>query len=355
MYTDLATLCVTVEASLREVIAQSDKSKRGIVLVTDEQRHLVGTITDGDIRRAVLDRLDLDQPVKTLLARKTKTRYATPITAPVTARRQTWLSILREHNILHLPLLDEEQRVAGLITLEDFVPNQALPLQALIMAGGVGRRLRPLTDEMPKPMLPVGDRPLMEIMIQQLREAGITRLHISTHHQQEKISSHFGDGREFGIELHYVTEERPLGTAGALGLMECPKETLLVINGDILTRVDFRAMLAYHREHQADLTIAVRQYDLEVPYGVVQGEGVVVHGVTEKPVLSFFVNAGIYLLEPIVYQCIQNGQPLEMPDLIQRLLKDGRSIVSFPVREYWLDVGRHTDYQRAQEDVKHQG
>ena len=352
MYTDLATFCVTLQRSLREAIAQIDRNRLGIVLVIDEVRRLMGTITDGDVRRAILANTDLGQPVSALLARKAGTKYANPITASIKADRDTWLRVLKEQDILHLPLVDDAQRVAGLVTLEEFVPNQVLPLQALIMAGGVGTRLRPLTDEIPKPMLPVGDRPLMEIMIQRLRDAGINRLNIATHHQPEKISQHFGDGQGFGVKLTYVTEERPLGTAGALGLMETPQETLLVINGDILTQVDFRAMLAYHREHQADLTVGVRHYDLKVPYGVIECEGPVVRGVNEKPVISFFVNAGIYLLEPVVYRFIQNGERSDMTDLIHRLVQEGRSVVSFPIREYWLDIGQPEDYEQAQEEVK---
>ena len=201
-------------------------------------------------------------------------------------------------------------------------------------------------------MLPVGDRPLMQRIVEQLRQAGIRRVNISTHYLPEKIIEHFGDGRDFGVTLNYVTEDRPLGTAGALSLMEMPNEPLLVINGDILTRVDFRAMLAYHREHEADLTVGVRQYDLRVPYGVVECEGPRVRQLREKPQISFLVNAGIYLLEPSVHCYIPNGQCFDMTDLIEKLLAEGQMVVSFPIVEYWLDVGQHEDYEKAQEDIK---
>ena len=350
--TDVAALCVTPQASIREAVGRIDATRHGIALVVDDQRRLVGTITDGDVRRAMLARVDLEAPVSLLLARKAGSRFACPITASLSADRGTLLRLLQQHSILHLPLLDDQQRVAGLVTLDEFLPDQELSLQAVVMAGGEGSRLHPLTEDTPKPMLRVGDRPLLEIIIAQLRDAGITQVKMTTHHRPEKIAAHFGDGTGFGVELSYVSEDRPLGTVGGLGLLEPPKDTTLVINGDILTRVDFRAMLAYHREHQAELTVAVRHYELKVPYGVVECEGSTVRRVNEKPVLGCFVNAGIYLLEPMVYQFIPNGQRFDMTDLMQRLLDEGRSVVSFPIREYWLDIGQHADYEQAQAEIK---
>jgi NDP-sugar pyrophosphorylase family protein len=224
-------------------------------------------------------------------------------------------------------------------------------MQAVVMAGGFGTRLRPLTEQVPKPMLPVGNRPLLELIIDQLRRAGIPRVNLTTHYQQEVITKHFGNGDGFGIEIHYVQEDQPLGTAGALGLLEFSDEPLLVINGDILTRVDFHAMLDFHREHRADMTVAVRQQEIHLPYGVVETNGVTIHGIVEKPVLSHFMNAGFYLLNPQVCQYIPVGQPYDMPDLILRLIGEGYKIVSFPVREYWLDIGRIEDYQQAIADT----
>ncbi|MDP3722484.1 MAG: nucleotidyltransferase family protein [Candidatus Omnitrophota bacterium] len=349
---DVMKFCVTQDASTREAIARIDAHRRGIVLVVDADRRLVGTITDGDIRRAILANVNLQEPVTSLLARKAGSHFATPLTAQAGADRSDYLHLLRRHSVKHLPLLDAEGRVADLVMLDEFVVEQPPKLQAVVMAGGQGVRLTPLTDETPKPMLPIGDRPLMEILIEQLRQAGIRQVKVTTHHKSEKITEHFGDGSNFGVELSYVPEERPLGTAGGLGLFAVPDETTLVINGDILTQVDIRAMLAYHREHRADLTIAVRQYDVTVPYGVVECDGAVVRRISEKPALGFFVNAGIYLLEPLVYRFLSNGERCDMTDLIQRVLDDGRTVVSFPIREYWLDIGQHQDYERAQQFAK---
>lgn len=353
MYSDLTMFCIDQGTFIRDAVAQMDRNKLGMLLVVEGDRRLLGTITDGDVRRALLAEISLGAPVSTLLARKAGTRFARPITVLAGTDRNTCLNILKQHNILCLPVVDEAERVVGLVTLDEFIPERVLPLQAVIMAGGPGTRLYPLTEHMPKPMLPVGDRPLLEIMIERLREAGIKRVNVTTQHKSEKITEHFRDGRDFGVDLTYVTEDRPLGTAGGLGLMEAPQETLLVINGDILTQVDFRAMLAFHREHHADLTVAVRPYALQVPYGVVECEGAKVSRLTEKPSLNFFINAGIYLLEPTVHRYIpNNGERFDMTDTIQRLLDDGRPVIGFPIREYWLDIGEPATYERAQRDMR---
>jgi dTDP-glucose pyrophosphorylase len=337
---------------MHEAIAQIEVSRIGIVLVVDPDQRLVGTVTDGDLRRIILAGISLDEPVSVLLARKTESPFAKPITEQIGAGRATFIKLLNQYSIRHLPLVDHYQRVVALVTSDDFSPEPERPMQAMIMAGGMGTRLRPLTENLPKPMLPVGNQPLMEIIVNQLRDANISHVNVSVHHESEKITNYFGDGSKFGVKMTYVTEDQPLGTAGALGLMQTPQETVLVINGDILTQVDFRAMRAYHQEHSADLTVAVQQYDLQVPYGIVECEGASIRSMSEKPVLKFFVNAGIYLLEPSVYNFIPNGERYDMTDLIQRLLSEGRSVVAFPIREYWSDIGQHSDYEQAQEQMK---
>lgn len=349
---DVSSLCVGPESSIHQAIACIDRGVRGIALVVDQEQRLLGTITDGDVRRAILAGVNLQTPISELLTRKVNSIYPKPTTAPVGTEPDALLQLMQERSIRQVPLVDEEGRVVALVALEDLLPKQVLPLQAVVMAGGFGTRLRPLTEEIPKPMLPVGERPLMELLIQQFYQAGIRRVNVTTHYLSEKIVEHFGDGKNWGLEIKYVTEDRPLGTAGALSLMEEPNEPLLVINGDILTRLDFRAMLSFHRKHHADLTVAVRQYEFQVPYGVMECEGSYVRQIREKPRLNFLVNAGIYLLEPSLCGYIPNGQRFDMTDLIERLLDEGRSVVSFPIVEYWLDIGQHADYEQAQKDVK---
>lgn len=349
---DPSTFSIRPDCSIRETIRCIDRSARiGIALLVDEQGRLLNTITDGDVRRGVLAGISLDAPVKELLPIKARTPHPTALTAPASTDNATLLKMMEEQGLRQIPLMDTDGRVVDIAVLRDLLPQVTLPMQAVIMAGGKGTRLRPLTENCPKPMLPVGGRPLLELTIEKLQQAGIHQVNLSMNYQSEKIIQHFGDGKNFGIELNYLTEDRPLGTAGALGLMKRPEKPVLVVNGDVLTEVDFKAMLDYHQEHHAELTVGVRQYGLKVPYGVVDCIGSNVSRLREKPEIAFLVNAGIYLLEPVVYDYIPSGEKLDMTDLIQRLLDAKRPVVSFPIMEYWLDVGQHTDYEQAQRDA----
>lgn len=351
MHQDLTNLTIGLGDSIHDAIAQMELSKLGIVLVVDSAQKLLGTITDGDLRRATLASIEMESPVSTILAHKAGSPFAKPVTAPVGAERSELLRILEERVILHLPLVDEDERVVALVTMGDLLVRKTDPLQAVIMAGGMGTRLMPLTNDLPKPMLQVGDRPLLEIIVSQLKAADIRNIKVSVRHQAEKIEDYFGDGKAFGVDITYSAEDQPLGTAGALGLMRPPDDTTLVFNGDILTAVDLRAMLAYHRENHADLTVAVHQQEFQVPYGVVECDGSFVKALSEKPVIKSFINAGIYLLEPSVYGLIPDGERYDMTELIGRLLEEDKPVAAFPVREYWIDIGEPRNYERANEDI----
>jgi len=355
MYTDLTHLCIPLDSTIHQAVEEMNVSRAGIVMVVEGDRKLVATITEGDVRRAILANIDFNGPIQLLLEQKSGTDRPEPITLDDSADRDSMLRLMQAHDLRLLPLVNEDKQVVDLITLDEFVPQVDLPPQAIIMAGGLGTRLRPLTDDLPKPMLSVGDQPLMEIIIGQLRDAGIKQVNISVHHSPEKITDYFGDGKDFGVEINYLTEERPLGTAGALALMDSPQETVLVMNGDILTQVDFKAMMAYHRESSAELTLAVNRYELQVPYGVIECDGAFVTSITEKPVISSFINAGIYLLEPSIFSEIPQDTYFDMTSLIQNLLDAGRVVSAFPIREYWLDIGEKNDYIQAQKDLESDG
>lgn len=341
----LGTTIISSQAPISEALAQLERAGTGALLLCDENRVLCGLLTDGDLRRAILRGVTFDKPCLTIA-------NPDPVIAQSELTPAEALNLMdhgREFVLNHLPIVDESGRVINFLLRSDFVSEEKLGLSAVIMAGGFGMRLRPLTDNLPKPMLPVGDRPLLEHTIERLRDSGIHRVNLTTHYQADIIANHFGNGQEFDVEINYVEEDRPLGTAGGLKVMEDCQETLLVINGDILTEVDFRSMLTYHREHGADATVGVRQYELQVPYGVVDCDGSRVRKLQEKPMLNFLVNAGIYLLEPTVYRYIPKGHRFDMTDLIARLIDKGRHVVSFPIVEYWLDIGHKADYERAQQ------
>lgn len=351
--TPVSKFSVRMSDSIHDAIVCIDHSARiSIALILDDQDRLINTITDGDVRRGILAGISLNEPVSKLLPIKATTPHPKPVTAPADTDPDLFLQIMQEKSVKQLPLIDKEGRVVEIVALNEVLPPPKLPLQAVVMAGGLGTRLRPLTDTVPKPMLSVGGRPLMELTIEKLHDAGIDQVNISTNYRAADIVEHFGDGNAFGVNLNYINEDSPLGTAGALGLMNVPEKTLLVINGDIITQVDLAAMLAYHKEHQAVLTIGVRQYGVQVPYGVIECNGPTVCKLTEKPHMSFLVNAGIYLLEPSVYAYIPKGERMDMTDLIQHLLDGNHSVVSFPIIEYWLDIGQPADYERAQNDSR---
>jgi dTDP-glucose pyrophosphorylase/CBS domain-containing protein len=348
---DAQRYCITQAASIRDASACIDGNRAKIALVVDEMGRLVDTVTDGDIRRAILAGLELSAPVPQLHAGKLH-RTRAPVTAALGTDRSTLLQLMREQRVRQVPLVDVGGRVVDLVTQSDLEQSGALPVHAVIMAGGYGVRLRPLTNDVPKPMLPVGDRPLLEVIVERLRHAGVRRISILTHYMSDTIMGHFGDGGDFGVEIDYVREDEPLGTAGALTLLKASDDPLLVLNGDILTRTDYAALLDFHREHHAEITVGVREYDFRVPYGVVDVDGVQVTAITEKPVVKYFVNAGIYLLGPDVCRHLPHNQRCDMPTLINARVSAGANVVTFPVHEYWLDIGQIDDYRKADADLR---
>lgn len=348
----LASLCVSPSETLLQVMEQINKNGQGIALLVEEDGRLVATITDGDLRRAILAGMDLHHPVREWRARFGK---AKPVTAAAGASRRELLRTMRKLELRHIPLLDPSGRVVDLACLSELASTRGsdvLALSAVVMAGGEGSRLRPLTDEIPKPLLPVGDTPVVERIVHQLREAGIRRVNLATRYKADAFTDHFGDGTAFGVAINHVTEDEPLGTAGVLGTLRASQEPLLVVNGDILTRLNYRAFVEFHRDNQANMTVGLRRYEVRVPYGVVQVEGTVVCGLEEKPTQKLFVNAGIYLVEPSALAYVPAGKRFDMTDLIAALLADGRRVVGFPIGEYWLDIGQPEDYEQAQLDAK---
>lgn len=348
--TDLSQFTIPPNARIRDAMETIDESEAGIALVVDDDQHLIGTITDGDVRRALLAGQRLEDEVEAPL-----TRGELGETRPHTADPQTpsreLLRRMNENEIRQIPLVDDEGRLQNLALLSDLIETEALPLTAVVMAGGFGTRLQPLTEDVPKPMLPVGDRPLLERIVEQLREAGIPRVVLTIHYKRNQICEHFGDGSDFGVEIEYVEEDEPRGTAGSLAELD-PETPLLVMNGDILTDVDVRSLFAFHRDQEAAATVAVKEHEVEVPYGVVETEGATVTGLREKPVLRRFVNAGIYLLEPSVLERVPDNGAVDMTDLVEDLLAEDGRVVSFPIREYWRDIGEPEDYRNAEEDLE---
>ena len=337
----LAALTISPDVCITEAIEQLDRAGTGALALCEDDRTLVGLLTDGDLRRAILRGVPLTGPCKTIAV-------GAPLTAGASISVADALDLMVLHGVDHLPLLDAEGRLVDVLLRRDIAVDNRPALSAVIMAGGLGKRLMPLTEHTPKPMLPVGDRPLLERTIEQLRRAGIRDVSMTTHYLQDHITRHFGDGHEFGVHISYASEDQPLGTAGGLKLLDRPAGPFVVINGDILTGVAFDKMLEYHHRHGAEITVGVRRYVIDVPFGVVECDDVRITEFREKPSLTLFISAGIYLLEPSVCDLIPDRQFFDMTDLIKKALDEDWTVVSFPIIEYWLDIGRPEDYERAQ-------
>lgn len=342
-------------STVRQAMDSIDRNSEGAVMVVDERERLLGIVTDGDIRRAILRNIGLDQPIIDILAHKESVgRPTVPVTCSPPLSRAKLLTLMADKGVRQVPIVGDGDVVLGLALYSRISKfREELPVQAVIMAGGFGTRLRPLTVDTPKPMLPVAGRPIIEHIVNKLEESGIRQCAVTTHYLPEKIEDHLGDGSKFGINIRYVHEEQPMGTAGALhNLDHTGDQPLLVMNGDILTHVDFQAMYQFHTEHKAAFTVGVRTYEFQVPYGVLQMDGPNVVGLAEKPTTRLFINAGVYLIQPEALNLIPKDRRFDMTDLIQALIDMGKSVVSFPIFEYWIDVGRPEDYAKADEFLK---
>lgn len=339
---------VKPSSTLKDVIDCLEKNRKGIAVVVDEDQRFLGYITDGDIRRSYINDIDLSKTADYLLNHPSLNPLHKTLVASPEESDAERLSTMRHNDVRHLPVLDENRRLVDLAVLRDLLGEKHLKeVKAVIMAGGYGRRLEELTINTPKPMLSVGDKPLLENIVTQLKDVGIGKLEFTTHYKASIISEHFGDGEHFGVDIGYIEEESPLGTAGSLKMVQDDRAPMLVMNGDIVTSVDYKALVDYHVEHKADITISVREYDFEVPYGVVESKGGKVQKITEKPKVKFFVNAGIYVVEHHVKELIPDNVRFDMTDLIEVCMQKGLTIASFPIIEYWLDIGNIRDYERA--------
>jgi dTDP-glucose pyrophosphorylase len=341
---DWQRLAVAPTASIREVIAAIDSGGARIVLVVEAGGKLVGTITDGDVRRGLLRGVGIDMPASEIMQRQFKS---------VSERddRDSVLAALRRFRVQQMPILDERGIVIGLQTLEELVEPAKRSNWVVLMAGGLGQRLRPLTDERPKPMLQIGNRPLLETIIEQFANQGFVNIFIAINYLGQQIREHFGDGRRWDVSIRYLDEVTRLGTAGALSLLpHPPTEPVIVMNGDILTRVDFVRLLEFHQANRSLATMALREHVQRIPYGVVQFDDVLLTSIQEKPAVRHFVSAGVYALEPQAVAAIPHGVPYDMPQLFNTIIDQGARAAVFPVHEYWIDIGKLEDFERANRD-----
>ncbi len=310
----------------------------------DKNDNLLGVVTDGDIRRGILDGKSLDSRVVELM-------NANPKVARSDSPTEEIISLLNRFTIRHVPLIDGKDRVVAVFTTVDALHPSAISTPVVLMAGGRGQRLYPLTKDIPKPMLPIGGVPLLEIILRGLSNQGFVNVYISVNYLAEIIMDHVGDGESLGLKVQYVHEDKPLGTAGALATLQGKfTEPFIVMNSDLLTHVDLREMLSFHRKQGAQATIGVREYHFQVPFGVVNLNGPMVESMVEKPLHRSMVNAGIYALEPAVLGKLQPGEYADMPTMLGQVIEEGHNVAAFPIHEVWLDVGRPEDLNEARSD-----
>jgi len=340
---DLERFLIGPGVTIGQALAALEGTSAGILLVVDGDRRLLGTITDGDLRRGLLRGLTFDDTAADVMHR-------TPIKVPEGMSRDQLLALMAANTVRHVPIVSPANRIVDIALLADLVKPDDLGLAAVVMAGGAGTRLRPLTDHTPKPLLPVGEKPIINHIIDLLREAGVRDIVVATCYLADVLEQELGDGSQWGVHVRYIRESRPLGTGGALKLLgEAPSDPFLVMNGDLLTRVDLRAMLDHHRGHDAELTVAVREYQVQVPFGVVQvAPNHLVVAIEEKPVERYFVNAGIYVMGAGVLNMLPPQDEIPMTDVIASVIDHHARVTAFPIVESWIDVGRPADFEKAQ-------
>lgn len=336
---------ITVPESkpLEDAINTLDQGGQRIVLVIDENDRLLGTLTDGDVRRALLRHLPLTTPVGEVMC-------ATPKVAQEHWSREKILTVMETTRLLQLPVVDSFGRVIGLETLHELLDRKHIENPVFLMAGGFGTRLYPLTKTCPKPMLKIGGKPILELILEGFANAGFQRFFISTHYLPEVIKEHFEDGSNWGVSITYVDEVEPLGTGGALGLLPHDQIDLplIVMNGDLLTRIDFRSLLDFHVKQGSAATMCVREHQYQVPYGVIESVESRLTSFVEKPVHRYFINAGIYVLSPETIRRVQPQTRIDMPEVLASTMRGQGTVSVFPIHESWLDIGRMEDFERAE-------
>ena len=322
--------------SIRELIENLTNSSLQISLILDEDDHLIGTVSDGDIRRGILAGLDLDSPISKIIQRK-----------PLVVSEGTHISIIKElmlaNNINHMPIVNTKGQIKDLYTWNDIESLDDINIQMVIMAGGKGKRLMPYTKDCPKPMLKINNKPMLEIIIDRARAEGIKKFILCVNYLSQVIVEYFGNGQKFGVQIEYLYEEQELGTAGALYFLKDKiKSPFLVTNGDVITEISYLNLFNFHSTNDSLATMAITTHEIHNPFGVVKLNGNNITGFEEKPIVSNFINCGIYVLDPLVISYLVENKYCDMPNLFMKI-KDKNRLHAYPIHEKWIDVGREND------------
>lgn len=337
-------ILINPETSIIEAMKVIDATAMQLALVVGEDNLLMGTVSDGDIRRSILKGNSLNQPVKDIM-------HLEPTIAKSHEGREAIMAKMKMKHLRQIPLVDDKGCVIGLDVWDELIDVPTRDNIVILMAGGLGSRLGELTRDCPKPLLKVGNKPVLETILDNCREYGFHRFYIAVNYKAHMVKEYFGDGSRWNVDIRYLEEDKRLGTAGALALLpEKSDLPLVVMNADVLTKINFKHLLDFHDEHNSSATMCVREYEFQVPFGVVRIDSHQLKEIQEKPVHRFFVNAGIYVLTGDAVSLVPRNHYFDMPALFENLLKKGYETAAFPIREYWLDIGRTADFERANDE-----
>lgn len=336
---------INQNASIKQALKVIDKGAIKVAVVLSDDGLLLGMLSDGDIRRALLKGMSLDDSITSIINRD-------PVVANINDTKERILELANEKKLHQIPIISNGKLI-GIQDIREFLAPKNKPNKVILMVGGLGTRLRPLTNDVPKPMLDVGNKPILHTIVENFAKYGYTDIIMCVNYKSEIIKEYFGNGDKFGVKIEYVLESVRMGTAGALSLLQKrPKDDFFVMNGDLLTNVNFEYLHEYHKDSNACASICVRKYEMQVPYGVVNVRANKVTSIEEKPTQSFFVSAGIYMFSPIVLDFIPKGVFYDMPTLFSELLKQNFAVYPFFIREYWLDIGKMDEYRRANDEYE---
>ena len=335
---------LTVNSTIKEALQIIDQGAVKFAIVVDKNDKLLGTLSDGDIRRAILDGKNLDDKINLIY-------FKEPTIANINSTKDEIINLCTSKKIYQIPIVDNDGRVVSIDLLDELLKPETHPNKVVLMVGGLGKRLRPLTETTPKPMLPVGGKPILQTIVEKFVRHGFVNIVMCVGYKSNIIQDFFDDGSKFGANIEYILEDKRMGTAGALSILTTkPNEPFFVMNGDLLTNVNFEHLFEFHTLNNAMATMCVREYDFEVPYGVVNVENEKILSIEEKPIQKFFVSAGIYMLDAKCIDLIPKDEFYDMPTLFEKLIGQNENVISFPLREYWLDIGRMEEYEKANKE-----
>lgn len=342
---DWEKIRIRKDLSILETMKIIDLNSSQFAVVVDEVGRLIGTVTDGDIRRGIIR----DVPKSAFVEHVMNTK---PRSLSVDWDAGQILEFMKNSGLTRIPIVDNAGIIVRVDSIEDLLGRVIRRSKVVIMAGGLGSRLGPLTESCPKPMLKVGSKPVLERIIERVSSFGFSDICISVNYLAEMIEDYFGNGSSWNVKIRYLKETTRMGTAGALSFIaEETDHPVLVINGDVLTKVNLSRLLEFHEESASAATMCVRQYDFQIPYGVIETDGIKIRSISEKPLRRFFVNAGVYVLNPSVIQMIPGNSEFDMTALFQKVIDSELKTAVFPIHEYWLDIGKLEDFERAQSDI----